>query len=183
MFASIVVGTDGSDTASTAVRYAIDLARQLGRPLADRQRVRAGLDQRLRDERVEVPRTEWMVNPREDVLAVLKRPPTRGPRGWQSAGRDVRTPGRRGGRDPRRRRGAAFRPDRRRQPRNDGRQTVPARVGPEQGLAPRALLGADRPDDLAPQELGGSVVSRRRGGRGGRSVGAVAAPASTSPYP
>ena len=30
MFGSIVVGTDGSDTAKTAVRYAIDLARELG---------------------------------------------------------------------------------------------------------------------------------------------------------
>ncbi|MDQ6775729.1 MAG: universal stress protein [Actinomycetota bacterium] len=30
MFGSILVGTDGSDTATTAVRYAIDLARQLG---------------------------------------------------------------------------------------------------------------------------------------------------------
>ncbi len=29
MFATILVGTDGSDTATTAVRYAIDLAREL----------------------------------------------------------------------------------------------------------------------------------------------------------
>ena len=72
MFASIVVGTDGSDTAKTAVRYAIDLARELGARLQIVSAYEPVADQRLRGEQVEVPEDlQWMVNPREDVLAVL----------------------------------------------------------------------------------------------------------------
>jgi nucleotide-binding universal stress UspA family protein len=72
MFASIVVGTDGSDTAKTAVHYAIDLARQLGSRLQVVSAYEPVSDHRLRDEQVEVPKDlQWMVNPREDVLALL----------------------------------------------------------------------------------------------------------------
>jgi len=72
MFASILVGTDGSDTATTAVRYAIDLARELGARLAIVSAYEPVSDERLRSERVEVPSdVQWMINPREDVLAVL----------------------------------------------------------------------------------------------------------------
>ena len=74
MFASIVVGTDGSDTATTAVRYAIDLARELGARLQIVSAYEPVSDQRLRNELVEVPKDlQWMVNPREDVLALLER--------------------------------------------------------------------------------------------------------------
>jgi nucleotide-binding universal stress UspA family protein len=73
VFASIVVGTDGSDTAKTAVRYAIDLARELGARLLIVSAYEAVADQRLRGERVEVPEDlQWMVNPRADVLAMLE---------------------------------------------------------------------------------------------------------------
>ena len=73
MFASIVVGTDGSDTAKTAVRYAIDLARELGARLSIVSAYEPVSDQRLRNERVEVPKDlQWIVNPREDVLALLE---------------------------------------------------------------------------------------------------------------
>jgi nucleotide-binding universal stress UspA family protein len=72
VFASIVVGTDGSDTAKTAVRYAIDLARELGARLLIVSAYEAVADQRLRDERLKVPEDlQWMVNPRGDVLAML----------------------------------------------------------------------------------------------------------------
>jgi nucleotide-binding universal stress UspA family protein len=72
VFASIVVGTDGSDTAKTAVRYAIDLARELGARLLIVSAYEAVADQRLRSERVEVPKDlQWMVNPRGDVLSML----------------------------------------------------------------------------------------------------------------
>jgi nucleotide-binding universal stress UspA family protein len=72
VFASIVVGTDGSDTAKTAVRYAIDLARELGARLLIVSAYEAIADQRLRAERVEVPEDlQWMVNPRDDVLTML----------------------------------------------------------------------------------------------------------------
>ncbi len=73
MFASILVGTDGSDTAKTAVRYAIDLARELGARLQIVSAYEPVSDQRLRADRVEVPKDlQWMVNPREDVLTQLE---------------------------------------------------------------------------------------------------------------
>jgi len=74
VFASIVVGTDGSDTATSAVRYAIDLARELGARLQIVSAYEPVADQRLRNEKVEVPEDlQWIVNPREDVLGVLKQ--------------------------------------------------------------------------------------------------------------
>jgi nucleotide-binding universal stress UspA family protein len=73
MFGSIVVGTDGSETATTAVRYAIDLARQLGARLQIVSAYEPVSDSRLRNEKVEVPKDlQWMVNPREDVLVLLQ---------------------------------------------------------------------------------------------------------------
>jgi nucleotide-binding universal stress UspA family protein len=74
VFASIVVGTDGSDTATTAVRYAIDLARELGARLHIVSAYEPVSDQRLRNERIEVPKDlHWIINPHEDVLAMLDR--------------------------------------------------------------------------------------------------------------
>jgi nucleotide-binding universal stress UspA family protein len=74
VFASIVVGTDGSDTAATAVRYAIDLAREAGARLHIVSAYEPVSEQRLRGGRVEVPKDlQWVINPREDVLAVLER--------------------------------------------------------------------------------------------------------------
>jgi nucleotide-binding universal stress UspA family protein len=73
VFASIVVGTDGSDTATTAVRYAIDLARELSARLSIVSAYEAVSDHRLQSERLELPEdVQWMVNPREDVLAMLR---------------------------------------------------------------------------------------------------------------
>jgi nucleotide-binding universal stress UspA family protein len=72
MFTSIVVGTDGSDTAATAVRYAIDLAGQLGARLQIVSAYEPVSDHRLKNEKLEVPEDlQWMVNPREDVLTML----------------------------------------------------------------------------------------------------------------
>jgi nucleotide-binding universal stress UspA family protein len=74
VFASIVVGTDGSDTARTAVRAAIEMAGQLGArlhivsayepPSAQRLR-RAGDLATANDDR------DWAVSPHSDVLALL----------------------------------------------------------------------------------------------------------------
>src|SRR5581483_3837475 len=73
MFASILAGTDGSDTATTAVRYAIDLAVQLGARLLLVSAYEPVPEQRLRSRRAAVPKDlQWMVNPREDVLAMLE---------------------------------------------------------------------------------------------------------------
>lgn len=72
MFASIVVGTDGSQTAKTAVRYAIDLARELGARLQIVSAYEPVAAQRLRGEKLEVAKDlQWIVNPHEDVLAML----------------------------------------------------------------------------------------------------------------
>ncbi len=73
MFASIVAGTDGSDTAKTAVRYAIDLARELGARLLLVSAYEPVSAQRLRVEKVEVPEDlQWIVNPHDEVLAMLE---------------------------------------------------------------------------------------------------------------
>jgi nucleotide-binding universal stress UspA family protein len=72
VFESIVVGTDGSETALIAVRQAIDLARAHGARLQIVSAYEPVSTLRLRRERVEIPDDlQWMVNPREDVLALL----------------------------------------------------------------------------------------------------------------
>ena len=72
MFKSIVVGTDGSETASEAVRQAVDLAKQISAKVELVSAYEPVADQRLREERTEIPDDlQWMVNPREDVDATL----------------------------------------------------------------------------------------------------------------
>jgi nucleotide-binding universal stress UspA family protein len=73
MFSSIVVGTDGSDTASEAVRQAIALARAVGARIELVSAYEPVTDARLR-ETIEVPQDlHWMLNPREDVEATLEQ--------------------------------------------------------------------------------------------------------------
>lgn len=73
MFASIVVGTDGSETARQAVRQAIALAKPLGAKLQIVSAYEPVSDTRLREEAQQAPQDlQWMVNPREDVEATLK---------------------------------------------------------------------------------------------------------------
>ena len=73
MFRSIVVGTDGSQTAAEAVRQAVQLAKDLGAKLEIVSAYEPVSDQRLRSERTEVPGDmQWMVNQREDVDATLR---------------------------------------------------------------------------------------------------------------
>ena len=72
VFSSIVVGTDGSDTARMALQQAIALARQSGASLKIVSAYEPVSDQRLQNQHVEVPKDlEWMVNPRGDVLEML----------------------------------------------------------------------------------------------------------------
>jgi nucleotide-binding universal stress UspA family protein len=74
VFGSIVVGTDGSPTAAMAVQHAIELARRLDARLQIVSAYEPVSDERLRSERVEVPDDlQWMINPREDVLAMLEQ--------------------------------------------------------------------------------------------------------------
>jgi nucleotide-binding universal stress UspA family protein len=74
VFGSIVVGTDGSETAEEAVLQAVELARRLGatlRIVSAYEPVPAG---RLREEAQQVPPDlQWMINPREDVDETLRR--------------------------------------------------------------------------------------------------------------
>jgi nucleotide-binding universal stress UspA family protein len=73
MFASIVVGTDGSETAREAVRQAVALARQLGARLEIVSAYEPVSRGRLREEAQQVPSDlQWIVNPREDVDATLR---------------------------------------------------------------------------------------------------------------
>ena len=73
MFSSIVIGTDGSETAKKAVQQATELARQVGASISLVSAYEPVSNQRMRDEKREVPKDmEWMVNPREDVDATLK---------------------------------------------------------------------------------------------------------------
>jgi nucleotide-binding universal stress UspA family protein len=73
LFSSIVVGTDGSETARKAVGQATELARQVGASISLVSAYQPVSNQRLRDEKREVPKDmEWMVNPREDVEATLR---------------------------------------------------------------------------------------------------------------
>ena len=72
LFGSIVVGTDGSDTAREAVRQATELARQVGANIHLVSAYEPVPEGRLKDERQQVPEdAHWMVSPREDVNSVL----------------------------------------------------------------------------------------------------------------
>ena len=72
MYGTIVVGTDGSETAKEAVRQATLLAKAVGASVLLVSAYEPVSEGRLRQERTEVPDdVSWMVNPREDVQAVL----------------------------------------------------------------------------------------------------------------
>jgi nucleotide-binding universal stress UspA family protein len=73
MFGSIVVGTDGSETAGEAVRQATELAKSTGSSIDLVSAYEPVSSARLREEAQQVPKDlEWMVNPREDVDATLE---------------------------------------------------------------------------------------------------------------
>jgi nucleotide-binding universal stress UspA family protein len=73
MFKSIVVGTDGSDTATQAVRQAVDLAHAVGAKLELVSAYEPVPAQRLQEERRDAPEDlQWAINPREDVDMTLE---------------------------------------------------------------------------------------------------------------
>ena len=73
MFKSIVVGTDGSDTANQAVKQAVDLAKAVGATVQLVSAYEPVSDARLREDSIQVPEDlQWMINPREDVQAMLE---------------------------------------------------------------------------------------------------------------
>ena len=86
MFRSIVVGTDGSDTATRAVRQATELARAVGARIELVSAYEPVSDARLREESIQVPADlQWMINPRDDVQAMLEA----AARGIRAAGVEV----------------------------------------------------------------------------------------------
>ncbi len=73
MFTSIVVGTDGSETAGEAVRQSTELAKAVGAKIHLVSAYEPVGRQRLREERQEAPEDmQWSINAREDVDATLK---------------------------------------------------------------------------------------------------------------
>ena len=73
MFKSIVVGTDGSETAREAVQQAIGLAKAVGASIELVSAFEPTPSQRLRQQAREAPQdVQWMVNPREEVDATLR---------------------------------------------------------------------------------------------------------------
>jgi nucleotide-binding universal stress UspA family protein len=73
MIDSMVVGTDGSETASEAVRQATELAGHLRAKVHLVSAYEPVSEGRLREERQQVPDDlQWMVNPREDVSSTLE---------------------------------------------------------------------------------------------------------------
>jgi nucleotide-binding universal stress UspA family protein len=76
VFASILVGTDGSETAQTAVRRAIELAAGLHARLQIVSAYEPVGDQRPRGGggRPDAPQDmQWMINPHEDTVALLEQ--------------------------------------------------------------------------------------------------------------
>jgi nucleotide-binding universal stress UspA family protein len=72
MFKSILVGTDGSETATEAVRQASELAGKVGAKLQIVSAYEPVAAQRLNEERREAPEDlQWAINPREDIDATL----------------------------------------------------------------------------------------------------------------
>ena len=72
MFSTIVVGTDGSQTATEAVRQAVELATAVGGRLEIVCAYEPVPGARLRSEAQQAPAdVEWMIGPREDVDATL----------------------------------------------------------------------------------------------------------------
>ena len=93
LFGSIVVGTDGSDTAREAVRQATELAGKLGAKVYLVSAYEPVSEGRLREERQQVPgELQWMVNPREDVSQTLES----AAEGLRAAGIEVETHAREG---------------------------------------------------------------------------------------
>ncbi|HEX2125045.1 MAG TPA: universal stress protein [Thermoleophilaceae bacterium] len=89
----MVIGTDGSETASEAVRQATELARRLGAKIHVVSAYEPVPEARLREERQQVPADmQWMVNPREDVDETLKT----AAQGIEEAGVEVETHAREG---------------------------------------------------------------------------------------
>ncbi|SRR6266540_2324960 len=73
MIDTIAVGTDGSETASKAVDFALDLAEKFGSHVVVASSYRPVSEGRVRSEQRDAPEDiQWSINPMEDVEAALR---------------------------------------------------------------------------------------------------------------
>jgi nucleotide-binding universal stress UspA family protein len=73
MLETIAVGTDGSATATKAVRFALDLAERYAARIVFISSYRPVSETRLRHEQKDAPEElQWSINPAEDVEATLR---------------------------------------------------------------------------------------------------------------
>jgi nucleotide-binding universal stress UspA family protein len=73
MIETITVGTDGSDTASKAVEFALDIAEKFGAKVVVASSYRPVGEDRLRREQRDAPEDiQWSINPTQDVDAALR---------------------------------------------------------------------------------------------------------------
>ena len=73
MVGTIAVGTDGSDTASKAVDFALDLAEKYGAQIVIASAYSPVPEDRLRKEQADAPQEiQWSINPSEEVDATLR---------------------------------------------------------------------------------------------------------------
>ncbi len=93
MFGSMVVGTDGSETAGEAVRQAAELAGRVGAIVHLVSAYEPVPERRLAEERRQVPEDlQWMVHARADVAATLEQ----AAQGLAEAGIEAKTHAREG---------------------------------------------------------------------------------------
>lgn len=72
MLKTVAVGTDGTETASVAVDFAIDLAEKYGARLVAISSYEKVSESRLRHEQRDAPHeVQWTINPTEDVEDLL----------------------------------------------------------------------------------------------------------------
>jgi nucleotide-binding universal stress UspA family protein len=73
MIETITVGTDGSETASKAVDFALDLAEKFGAQIVVASSYRPVSESRIREEQRDAPGDiQWSINPTEDVDNALR---------------------------------------------------------------------------------------------------------------
>jgi nucleotide-binding universal stress UspA family protein len=73
MLSTIVVGTDGSETAAVAADFAIEMAERYGSQLVVASSYTPAPEDRLAKEQANAPQEiQWSINPMEDVEATLR---------------------------------------------------------------------------------------------------------------
>ena len=74
MLETIAVGTDGSDTATKAVEFALDLAEKFGSRMVFISSYTPVSESRIKREQRDAPAdVQWAINPAEDVEAALRQ--------------------------------------------------------------------------------------------------------------